>query len=215
MPRVSRLSFHYRSDKIILTDAFLLNPCLQSSISDCSTLSYPVTSLRASSHRHDILLSSAEEEGEDLEISEVLVHPLYDAYRIDYDVALWKLKAPATTGNIVPFVDTKGSYSRTGTDAISIGWGATREGGAGSTVLREVTVPILDQSECNSKYYIGQITERMTCAGMSPGHIPCFLCFCGSTKCSAFVSEHLDGIRSSFADLLPSPHFLLLSFMRL
>lgn len=49
------------------------------------------------------------------------------------------------------------------------GWGAVREGGMVSKFLQEVTVPILSNLECKSKYSSSKITDNMICAGYNKG----------------------------------------------
>ncbi|KAJ4432547.1 hypothetical protein ANN_21170 [Periplaneta americana] len=57
-----------------------------------------------------------------------------------------------------------------GTSAVVSGWGTTSEGGSASTTLRQVAVPIVSDSSCNSAYSsYGGITARMICAGYTSG----------------------------------------------
>lgn len=57
-----------------------------------------------------------------------------------------------------------------GDKAIVTGWGAIREGGPVSSVLREVIVPIISNAECrNMKYPARKITDNMLCAGYQQG----------------------------------------------
>lgn len=51
--------------------------------------------------------------------------------------------------------------------SLKTGWGATSQGGSTSSTLRQVTVPVLSNSECNSRSkYQGKITRNMMCAGL-------------------------------------------------
>lgn len=50
------------------------------------------------------------------------------------------------------------------------GWGATREAGPGSKVLRTVSMPLVRNEKCNApNSYNGSVTEDMLCAGLSRG----------------------------------------------
>lgn len=55
-----------------------------------------------------------------------------------------------------------------GVMATVYGWGATREGGMGSSVLREVQVPIVSRERANESYN-GVIDESMIAAGYDQG----------------------------------------------
>lgn len=58
----------------------------------------------------------------------------------------------------------------TGETGIVTGWGAIEEGGPVSNVLREVSVPIMSNTECRaSKYPARKITDNMLCAGYPKG----------------------------------------------
>ena len=58
----------------------------------------------------------------------------------------------------------------TGEVGIATGWGATKEGGPVSTTLREVSVPIMSNTECRlTKYPARKITDNMLCAGYNLG----------------------------------------------
>ena len=58
----------------------------------------------------------------------------------------------------------------TGETGIVTGWGAIEEGGPVSTTLREVSVPIMSNSECRAtKYPSRKITDNMLCAGYKDG----------------------------------------------
>ena len=64
------------------------------------------------------------------------------------------------------------SNTPSGSDAVvTIGYGATSEGGSQSSVLREVTINYVDHSTCNgASSYAGEIDEAtMICAGVDGG----------------------------------------------
>jgi len=86
------------------------------------------------------------------------------------DIAAIRLTTPLTlngdTVNAICLPDA--SLRATGT-AVVTGWGATREGGAVSNQLMEVSVPIVDDQTCDDLYAevggSGMIFDSMICAG--------------------------------------------------
>lgn len=102
--------------------------------------------------------------GTQYSVSKVVKHENYDPSTLDYDVALLQLSSPVTLSDDVQPVrlapDSSGDFS--GVSSTIVGWGATSEGGSISSVLRQVSVPIISNGAC-SNYYDG-ITARMLCA---------------------------------------------------
>jgi len=105
-------------------------------------------------------------------ISEVYVHPNYDASTIDYDVALLYISTPIEFSNTVNAIRIAPASSGpfNGVTSTILGWGTTSEGGSISAVLREVDIPIITNAQC-SNYYSGNngITARMLCAYVTGG----------------------------------------------
>ncbi len=103
------------------------------------------------------------------------MHIDYDAITTDYDVALIELDRPVRFGERVRPVcmpeeeeaeETEEEDYYAGRAATVSGWGDTTSGGAGSDVLREVTVRVVAQAECRRRYGgEEQVTDRMLCAG--------------------------------------------------
>ncbi len=101
----------------------------------------------------------------------IIPHPQYDSDTTDYDFALIELE---TSSSFVPVElnlnksigDDEGTL---GAEAITAGWGTTREGSSSlPDKLRKVDVPLVSREEC-LKSYPGKITERMVCAGYPQG----------------------------------------------
>ncbi len=105
-------------------------------------------------------------------VSQAIVHPSYSPNANDNDVALLQLNAPAVLNSAVavispatsPAVDT---LVEAGDTSTVTGWGHTSEGGNVSTVLMEVSLPIVSNASCNQVY--GGITANMLCAGTAQG----------------------------------------------
>lgn len=118
-------------------------------------------------HRHDLGASVASENAVQRSVSRINVHPNYNRLTLNNDVALWQLSSPVTGVSTVP-IDGDGDFSAVGVISTVAGWGATREGGAGSDVLREVDVPVISNTLCNQQYG-GDITDAMLCAYVDGG----------------------------------------------
>lgn len=101
----------------------------------------------------------------------IISHPQYNSGTTDYDFALIELETSSTFKPVdVNQNKTIGDDETTmGAEAITAGWGTTREGsGALPDKLRKVDVPLVSRAEC-LKSYPGKITERMICAGYAAG----------------------------------------------
>jgi trypsin len=112
--------------------------------------------------------------GEIIDVSDILVHPGYDPDTLDNDIAILRLSTPSSkpTINLVPHGDPGGIVS-VGTVSTAIGWGATSEGGEGSSILREVDVPVVDQQAAQTLYsQYGGLIDNMFAAGV-PGRDTC------------------------------------------
>lgn len=98
-------------------------------------------------------------------------HPSYNSRTLDYDFAVLTIDAINSGASPVTLASSNGGDETVGKTATVIGWGATREGGASSSVLREVDVDIVSNSQCQSA--LGGVTNRMICAGGIQGYDAC------------------------------------------
>lgn len=102
-------------------------------------------------------------------IKKMVLHPQYNHATTSHDIGLLQLAEPIEfTDHIQPVCipSSDGEYLNPGKDVIVTGWGDTKEGGHISPELRQVSVPILSYTECNSDYN-GQVEEDvMFCAGI-------------------------------------------------
>ena len=100
----------------------------------------------------------------------VSIHPFFNSQSLDADIALLELSRlhnqPSMKFGINPSV---------GQSTTVIGWGLTSidpdtyaPTGGISTKLREVSVPVVSNDDCNNTYF-GGITEFMFCAGFAEG----------------------------------------------
>ncbi|XDV29625.1 hypothetical protein PO909_032711 [Leuciscus waleckii] len=105
-------------------------------------------------------------------LKQIIPHPSYNPYTYDYDIALMELDtAVAYSDTIRPICLPSATDVYNSSDSVTItGWGATREGGAGATVLQKARVRIINGTTCD-KLMTGQITSRMMCAGVLTGGV--------------------------------------------
>jgi len=110
---------------------------------------------------------------------QVIRHPSYNDTTLNNDVALIKLSSPVDIGDGINPPDSKTAIiplvpanvgSLTGVNARVTGWGDTKYKGNTSPYLREVSLPIISNTTCNSSSrWGGQITSGMMCAGYDSG----------------------------------------------
>ncbi|XP_009673347.2 suppressor of tumorigenicity 14 protein-like [Struthio camelus] len=105
-------------------------------------------------------------------IKRIVIHPQYDQYVSDYDIALLEMETPVFFSELVQPICLP-STSRVfvyGTVCYVTGWGAIKENSHLAKTLQEARVKIINQSVCN-KLYNDLITARMLCAGNLNGGI--------------------------------------------
>lgn len=105
-------------------------------------------------------------------LSSFTVHPLYSASTSDYDVAILKLSTALTFSSTISAATlvASGADPTAGTIVTVMGWGTTSSGSSSiPAALREVDVPIVSRSACQSDYPSESITSRMFCAGETNG----------------------------------------------
>jgi len=102
-------------------------------------------------------------------VSSIVFHEDYRPQNSYHDIALIKLVRPSKA-SVVCLPDASDMFS--GYNGVVTGWGDQKFNGSGSTVLRQVTLPILAQATCND--YIlttGQenTKDEIICAGFPQG----------------------------------------------
>jgi len=107
-------------------------------------------------------------------VEAIFVHPNFSDVTFDFDVAVLRLEQGATNIPLVKMITPaeQDDFAAPGTRAMVAGWGDTAPGGNTSfpIALREVTVRIVSQTNCNdANSYNGDITPRMLCAGLAAG----------------------------------------------
>ncbi|XP_045899464.1 transmembrane protease serine 9-like [Micropterus dolomieu] len=106
-------------------------------------------------------------------VSQIIVHPNFNAVTFDNDICLLKLSSPVTfTAYILPVcLAATGSTFYKGTLSWSTGWGNVGTGVSPPFPqnLMEVQKPIVGNRECNCNYRVGAITDNVICAGLTAG----------------------------------------------
>jgi len=103
-----------------------------------------------------------------------IVHPKYNFYSFEYDLALVKLSKPVELGpNVHPICLPGNDDLMVGENATVTGWGRLSEGGTLPHILQQATVPIMENGKCKNlfrkagrKEYIPDI---FLCAGFEKG----------------------------------------------
>ncbi|KAJ0059552.1 hypothetical protein NL108_001916, partial [Boleophthalmus pectinirostris] len=106
------------------------------------------------------------------QIRRILIHPKYDQFTSDYDIALLELSIPIFFNDLVqPVCIPAPSHSfATGTNCYVTGWGVLMEDGELASRLQEASVKIISRNTCN-KLYDDAVTPRMLCAGNLQGGV--------------------------------------------
>jgi len=109
--------------------------------------------------------------GEQIKVSEVHVHPRWNASTFDFDAALLKLNSASGEGKPIALQTAKEKLP-VGPRVRVTGWGATSMGGPGSQQLLFAEVPVVFNETCNEPdSYDGEITAAMFCAGEKEGGV--------------------------------------------
>jgi secreted trypsin-like serine protease len=100
-------------------------------------------------------------------IASVTIHPNYNDYTTDNDLALIKLSTPVT--GVTPVILDRSSPLTANLESWVAGWGTMAYGTYNTpTSLMQVMVPIVDFDTCNASYS-HYLTENMICAGYMEG----------------------------------------------
>ncbi|XP_077867210.1 anionic trypsin-like [Saccoglossus kowalevskii] len=102
-------------------------------------------------------------------VEKVLRHERYNQFTLANDIALLKLSKSAVLSETVDIACVAEKNYVPGTECVVVGWGET-EDTANDLVLNQVVVPIISNTQCNSRtWYNGEITDDMFCAGYEEG----------------------------------------------
>jgi len=105
---------------------------------------------------------------QELAVREFIIHPKYRTLNNDYDAAILILDGEFEFNDAVQPIDLAKERPDHDTPVTVTGWGTTSEGGTISDVLQEVSVNVVENTQCKSAYSI-MLTSRMLCAGVTGG----------------------------------------------
>lgn len=107
-------------------------------------------------------------------VSDIFVHPEYDAETVDNDIALLKLKQPLKINQFVSPICLPSEDTALATNSLAtiLGWGKKRNSAVfGTDVLHQAQVPIADSDDCKRVYENYFISDNMVCAGYKKGKV--------------------------------------------
>ena len=107
-------------------------------------------------------------EGQRIAVREFFIHPDYDPNLISPDVALLRLARPVTGVSPIRLAGPSDDrFEAAGTPLTVIGWGNTSTTGQASfpNELREVVVPVVSDTTCDTAYHGFVTVETQLCAG--------------------------------------------------
>ena len=101
---------------------------------------------------------------------QVIVHPGYDSWTMENDIALIRLAQALPESAPTLSLNDNSQVPVPGTDAVVAGWGTLSSGGGSPDRLHKVTVPIVSLEKANDpKAYGGSILPNMLAAGFTEG----------------------------------------------
>jgi len=117
----------------------------------------------------DVTLARTESSEQVFNVVQQIPHEQYSSSSQQNDIMIIVLSGTANLNSYVSLVTlpTAGVDVAVGTECTVYGWGTTSSGGSISNSLRQVTVPIISNDDCDTyPYYRNQIYPTMMCAGL-------------------------------------------------
>ncbi|RZF38774.1 hypothetical protein LSTR_LSTR008144 [Laodelphax striatellus] len=123
---------------------------------------------------HDLSIEEEPYSYKERRVQIVASHPQFDPRTFEYDLALLRFYEPIVfQPNIIPICVPEDDTSFVGSTAYVTGWGRLYENGPLPSVLQEVSVPVINNTVCETMYraagYIEHIPEIFICAGWRKG----------------------------------------------
>lgn len=105
-------------------------------------------------------------------VAAIVIHESFALPSNDFDIAIFQLATNLTFNDFVRPICLPTVSVAAGTNCVVTGWGYTKATGDWSSVLRQVVVPVVAQTQCDQPAFYGRlhhITENMLCAGYTAG----------------------------------------------
>ncbi|KAM4737636.1 suppressor of tumorigenicity 14 protein homolog [Anableps anableps] len=105
-------------------------------------------------------------------VKRIVIHKDYNRMSYDNDIALMELDSSVTLNQYIwPICLPSATYDfPVGQEAWITGWGATKEGDAGTKVLHKAQVRIINSTVCKNLLE-DSVTDKMLCAGVLAGGV--------------------------------------------
>ncbi|KAI9644808.1 hypothetical protein NHQ30_006835 [Ciborinia camelliae] len=111
--------------------------------------------------------------GTQVNVSELAMHPEYDAVTTDHDLALWHLATAIPESKTISYgvLPAQDAEPAAGTILTTAGWGyRSWTHYHVQEKLRKVSVPVVSRAKCQTEYAaFHNVTENMICAGLDAG----------------------------------------------
>jgi len=104
----------------------------------------------------------------DYKVKRIIVHPKWDARKLNNDIAMFELEKPIQFDDNVMPVCMPQDDPPVGTKCYITGWGKTKHPGSMTNILQQAVMPVVDSKVCyakNSKVIPVPITDAMICSG--------------------------------------------------
>nr|XP_018917962.1 PREDICTED: serine proteinase stubble [Bemisia tabaci] len=123
---------------------------------------------------HDLSIENEPYGYQERRVQIVASHPQFDPRTFEYDLALLRFYEPVKfQPNIIPICVPEDDTNFVSSTAYVTGWGRLYEDGPLPSVLQEVSVPVINNSVCETMYrsagFIEHIPEIFICAGWRKG----------------------------------------------
>jgi secreted trypsin-like serine protease len=116
-------------------------------------------------NRHRLSQTTA---GETRTVNQVIRHASFSP-DLDNDIALLHLSQPSSAPKVKLITKQQGTLVAAGANVTVVGWGNTSEAGGSSDVLRQVTIPVISNTQCKTYANYNDVTNNMICAAQSTG----------------------------------------------
>ena len=136
---------------------------------DCS-VNVDQKDLKVLGHRDNLALSNVQENGVQMTVTKMNVHPKYDDEKVINDVAVWELSGGDSLKQFIK-LNSKDDLSDIAS-ATALGWGTISNEGPLSKTLQTVNLPLVDLATC-SKQLDENLPATNFCAGGEGGKDTC------------------------------------------
>lgn len=116
-------------------------------------------------NRHRLSQSTT---GESRLVDQVIRHASFSP-DLDNDIALLHLSTPSSAAKVKLITKQQAAQVAAGANVTVVGWGNMSEAGGSSDVLRQVTIPVISNTQCKTFPSYGDVTNNMICAAVSQG----------------------------------------------